>query len=266
MKLAISNIAWQNEHESYYQLLVKNNFDGLEIAPTKFTANPYDYLPLAVQIKQQMLQKYNLKMVSMQSLLFGTDGLFLFNDKESRNKLKDYLKKAIIYAKNIDCPLLVFGNPKNRVMQDPKNDYLIAIEFFSELGQFAIEHNTCLCIEPNPTAYGTNFINTLDEASQLVKDVRSDGFGMIIDTSTMLINQESPELAYEALANAKHIHISMPFLKPLNHEYPNYKLWLNHFFKLIKSSDYDAYISIEMVNASYVDVEISINILLDMIK
>lgn len=258
MKLAISNIAWHEDHEYYYQLMRENGFSGLEIVPTKFCVNPYDNLAVASTIKQELFSKYNLPIVSMQSLLFGTKGLMLFANQEARANLKDYLKKAIIYAENIACPVMVFGNPKNRTMENPSIDYAIAVEFFKELGRFAEQHNTCLCIEPNSKEYGTNFINTLTEANQLVNDVQRLGFGMIIDTGTMLINHDNPQLALEVLANTKHIHISMPFLKPLNQDFIKHEAWIKQFLLLIKNSCYDKFISLEMANASQDDIKKSI--------
>lgn len=254
MKLAISNIAWSENHEFYYQLMCNNGFSGLEIAPTKFDQDPYNKLNLALDIKKNLLDRYNLPIISMQSLLFGTEGLMLFHNQESRANLKTYLKKAIIYAKTINCPVLVFGNPKNRIMEKPSSDYAIAVDFFKELGDFAEQYNTCLCIEPNPKEYGTNFINTVLEANQLVDDVKSSGFGMIIDTGTMIMNNDQPRLVLEVLANTKHIHISMPFLKPLNWQVSSYEIWFKQFLVFIKNSVYNKFVSIEMVNACPEDI------------
>ncbi|WP_150465676.1 sugar phosphate isomerase/epimerase family protein [Francisella sp. SYW-2] len=260
MKLAISNIAWNDSHQFYYSQMQKFGFTGLEIAPTKFSDNPYDNLAIAEQVKNELLQ-YKLSVVSMQSLLFGTDNLNLFKSKESRAELKNYLKKAIVYAEVIGCPVLVFGNPKNRIMQDSTIDYDIAISFFKELGDFAAKHNTCLCIEPNPTEYGTNFINSLSEADKLVNGVKSDGFAMIVDSSTMMINGNSPKDILPVIENTKHIHISMPFLKPLNKEYESNKKWILEFINTIKNSGFNEYVSIEMANVSKDDVLESINII-----
>lgn len=260
MKLAISNIAWNDNHNHYYTLMQRCGFTGLEIAPTKFSSNPYDNLAVAEQVKKDLLQ-YSLSVVSMQSLLFGTDGLALFTTTEARDQLKAYLKKAILYAEVIGCPVLVFGNPKNRIARDLESQYSIALEFFKELGNFAHVHNTCLCIEPNPEAYGTNFINTLAQANQLVNDVDSLGFAMIIDSSTMLINQDSPTSILDVLPNTKHIHLSMPFLKPLNQDFDKYANWIDYFIKTIKSSTYPHYLSIEMANVAPEDINQSLDIL-----
>lgn len=263
MKLAISNIAWQEEQEAVkvYALMQQYGFSGLEIAPTKFSANPYANLAFAVDIRQNLAMQYNLAVISMQSLLFGTTGMDLFNGEVKRDKLYKYLTKAILYAEAIDCPVLVFGNPKNRVMVDEKKDYPVAVDFFKRIGGFAAEHGVCLCIEPNPVAYGTNFITNLKSANQLVNEVASIGFRMIIDTGTMLLNQDSGTQIQEVIGNTRHIHISMPFLKPLNQECQVYAQWLKEFIAEVKISGYQQYLSIEMINASLQDVEQSLFIL-----
>jgi sugar phosphate isomerase/epimerase len=262
MKLAISNIAWNNNDDYYYRIMQQYGFTGLEIAPTKFSNNPYDHLAIANEIQHSLLDNYQLSVVSMQSLLFGTDGMELFASTNVRQSLLAYLKKAIIYAETIGCPVLVFGNPKNRIMSDPNKDYLIALEFFRELGDFAIEHNTYLCIEPNPKDYGTNFINTLEDAQRLVKDVNSNGFRMIIDTSTMILNKNNPNAIVGVLDYVKHIHISMPFLKPLNQEYKNHEAWLRDLFAIIRRSEYNNYVSIEMLNTEQQNVLLSLKVLI----
>ena len=266
MKLAISNIAWSHNHEQYYQLMLENGFSGLEIAPNKFGQEPYDHLGAAVTLKDELLNKHHLPVICMQSLLFGTEGLALFQSYEARTKLKKHLKQAILYAETVACPVLVFGNPKNRILRDPNLDYPVAVNFFREIGEFALLHNTCFCIEPNPVEYGTNFINTLTEAYDLVNDVASEGFGMIIDTGAMLLNQDKPQLALEVLSATKHIHASTPFLTPFSQEYTNYKKWLKQFVSMIKAAGYNGYISIEMANVSYKDISNSMALLHNLVK
>ena len=161
--------------------------------------------------------------------------------------------------------MLVFGSPKNRILVEKNKDYQIAIDFFRKLGDFAKKHSTCLCIEPNSKEYKTNFINTLNEANILVNDVDSDGFKMIVDTSTMILNKEHPDEVMNVFANTKHIHISMPFLKSLHQEYHKYEQWLKYLIQLIKSVEYNNYISIEMSNITHKEVELSMGKLLQLI-
>lgn len=256
MKLSISNIAWQPEHnEEVYLLMQEYNFSGLEIVPSKFNIAASNNLAIAEQ--------HNLKIVSMQSLLFGMVGydLYLFGEATARQNLFAHLQQNIIYAESINCPALIFGNPKNRIMQNIASDYNIAVEFFKKLGDFADQHNTCLCIEPTSVQYGTNFVTNLESANQLVNDVASKGFKMIIDTGNMLLDQDDLSLIPSVIVNTKHVHISMPFLKPLNLEYQKHKDWLNRFVKTLKTLEYDKYLSIEMLNPSIIDISQSLAVL-----
>ena len=198
----------------------------------------------------------------MQALLFGTEGLELFTSSSSRLALKEYLKKAILYAEVIKCPILVCGNPKNRILQERKKDYPIAIEFFQELGAFAEQHQTTLCIEPNPESYGTNFITTLEEAFSFVTQIDSHGIGMILDSSTMLMNHNSANEWIDFTSKIKHVHLSMPFLQPLIKEYSFYKEWVLEFLKTLHEHSSASFLSLEMVHNKEEEVESSMKLLL----
>ena len=109
--------------------------------------------------------------------------------------------------------------------------------------------------------YGTNFINTLEDANKLVNDVKSSGFAMIVDMGTMILNQNTPESILPVLANTKHIHVSMPFLKPMNEEAKNYDAWLKELLAIIKFSSYNKYLSIEMANVDKNNIKSSLELL-----
>ena len=69
MKLAISNIAWTKDNDkAVWQHMSKNDFSGLEIAPTRLLAeNPYDSIIEAIQFAKDLTDTYNLLIPSMQS-------------------------------------------------------------------------------------------------------------------------------------------------------------------------------------------------------
>ena len=88
----------------------------------------------------------------MQSIWYGHQEK-IFGSKEERRVLVKYTKKAIDFAEIIGCKNLVFGNPKNRDTDDVLGNYPTAIDFFREIGDYALEHHTTIAIEPNPTIY-----------------------------------------------------------------------------------------------------------------
>lgn len=241
MKLSISNIAWTSDFDKeIYQTLFQNQFKGIEIAPTRIIPeNPYKNILTAKKISQELSKKYSLKISSMQSILFGRSEK-LFGSEEEYKSLMDYIKQAINFAKGIGCHNLVFGSPKNRIITND-DQYPIAINFFSELGNYAIQNNTILSIEPNPTIYGTNFINTTEQALQLVKDVNNKGFMVNIDLGTIIQNNENIDQIIDNIDLVNHIHISEPNLEIIK----NRKLHKDLSRKL-KNNNYDKYVSIEM--------------------
>ena len=245
MKYAISNIAWGAENDNeMYAFLKKEGIHGIEIAPTRIFTNPYERLETARQYAFMLKNKYGLDVCSMQSIWYGIDKS-IFGTDADREFLLNYTKKAILFAESMFIPNIVFGCPKNRNMpENDKDKYMeIAVKFFKELGDFALEHNTILAIEPNPVIYNTNFLNTTKEACEFAKKVGSEGLKVNIDMGTMIYNKENPHLVKTYKTVINHIHISAPNLEYITPctEYKTLK-------KVLSKIDYEGYLSIEMKN------------------
>lgn len=241
MKLSISNIAWnENDDNEVYSYLKMSNFDGIEIAPTRFfITNPYNHINEMIEIESKLEEKYGLKISSMQSILFGCKDQ-LFGSNEERLNMKNYLIKAINFASAIDCHNLVFGSPKNRIIQK-LDDRRIAVEFFKQIGDYASSMNTVLSIEANPKIYGSNFLNYTMDAIDFVNEVNSSGFMLNLDFGTIIENNEQIDQVLNSIHLINHIHISEPNLdiikKRSEHDF---------FFKKLNSLNYQNYVSIEM--------------------
>jgi len=244
MKLAISNIAWaDNEDAKVFEMMKSFDFCGLEIAPSRFVANePYEIrnVDIAKERLSKIKSQYSLEICSMQSLLFGRIEN-LFNSVGERNFLLEYTQKAIDYAEEIDCKNLVFGSPKNRVIRDYKIDYGYAIDFFSDIANYAEEKHVFMAIEANPKEYGCNFINTTREAINFIKDVNSPGLTVNLDLGTMLLNKENVENIESYLPFISHIHISEPFLEKIKDRDEHTAL-----ASLLNKNGYAKFVSIEM--------------------
>lgn len=241
MKLCISNIAWDSSlDDNAYKAMHDLGFSGLEIAPTKvFGSAPYEDLCASKNWAIKMAGEEHFEVPSMQSIWFGKTEK-IFESKESRAILFDYTKKAVDFAESINCKNLVFGCPKNRISSQ-QSDYAIAVEFFRELGDYAHSKNTCIGMEANPSIYGTNFINTTQEALRIIGDVNSPGFRLNLDVGTMIENKEAIDDLAGHADKISHVHISEPYLKPIQ-ERPLH----NELAQFLKSNSYESYVSIEM--------------------
>ncbi len=244
MKLSISNIAWAVEYDTeMYQFLKESGFQGLEIAPTRiFQETPYDKLPDAKAWADELKEKFRLEVPSMQSIWYGHQEK-IFGSKDERKVLLDYTKKAVDFAEVIGCKNLVFGNPRNRDTEDIAGNYPIAIEFFKEIGDYALEHHTTIAIEANPVIYNTHFLNTTEQAVEMVYRCGSEGVKVNVDLGTIIYNEEDICYLKQIPDYINHVHISEPGLNLIEHRDEHRLL-----FDILTSIDYDKYVSIEMGN------------------
>ena len=153
MKLSISNIGWtEKDDEVVYHFMKEYGYSGLEIAPTRiFPFSPYNHLEEAGVWSKILYQKYGFIISSMQSIWYGRQEK-IFGAEEERQLLLEYTKRAINFAHVIGCKNLVFGCPRNRVLPED-GDWKIAVEFFKELGDYALSKNTVIGMEANPPIY-----------------------------------------------------------------------------------------------------------------
>jgi len=247
MKLSISNIAWAEEYDlEMYEFLKRNDFQGIEIAPTRIIANdPYNNLESAQKISKSLNKNYQLEISSMQSICYGRQES-IFGSEEERNILLNYIKKSIDFASAIKCKNLVFGSPKNRIIGE--NQENIGYTFFEEIGNYAHQNKTVFALEANPEIYGTNFINTTEEAFNYVKKINIKGLRINFDLGTFIQNQETLDNFEQYLPWINHIHISEPYLEIIKER----KIHRDLINLLIKNQ-YDKYISIEMKNTNSIE-------------
>ncbi len=241
IKLSISNIAWASDNdEAVYDYMKKSGFSGLEIAPTRILPdNPYEKLKEAKEFSRKLSENYGLTVCSLQSIWHGRSER-IFGKTEERTVLLKYTKKVIDFAEAIGAKNLVFGCPKNRNTDKPE-DRIIAVEFFKELGDYAVEHGTVLALEANPIIYGTNFINRTQEAIELIREVDSKGFRLNLDFGTMIYYEENIAVVVSGVELINHVHISEPNLKLIEHRYEHKVL-----MELLRNAGYKRYVSIEM--------------------
>ncbi len=239
MKISISNIAWDKANdEQMYEYISKSKLQGIEIAPTRILEeNPYDKIQKAIDFETKMKKQFGLEISSMQSIWYGKQGNIF---QEEARQLLIYTKKAIDFASNVHCNNLVFGCPKNRNIPENQREEDV-LYFFKELGDYAARKGTILAIEPNPTIYGTNFINTTNQAFDFVKKIQSDGLKVNVDFGTILQNQEELNIIFDNMNLVNHIHISEPNLVKIEKREEHKRL-----AEYLKSIDYQRYVSIEM--------------------
>ena len=252
MKPAMSNIAWLPEERSRaYGLLAEAGVSGLEIAPALFfhtTDDPFEPDESVARTAMAEIADAGLSLVSMQSLLFGVSGAALFEGTEARAALEAAMLRAIKLAGRFGIPNLVFGSPKQRRVPAgvPAAQALEeAAGVFRRLGDAAHREGTKIAIEPSPEVYGTNFLNTLEAATDFVSRVDHSSIALILDLGAMLMNGPSDTVLKvdpKIVASLNHVHVSEPNLAPA----PAEAEALAPVLRMLDAQGFDKAISIEM--------------------
>ena len=219
MKLGISNIAWDTvEDEDIADILNKNSIDSIDVVPGKYFPIPSEAREVEIlKIKNWWLDR-GIKITGMQALLYNTNGLNIFASEDIQKLMLEHLSDICRIGGLLAAKKLAFGSPKNRDRSGLSNmeTMNIAIPFFRKLGDMAKGHDVTICLEPNPTCYGSNFMTTSSETAKVVEEVAHESIKMLLDTGAITLNEESPDLIISKYAFLiGHIHASEPNLLPI---------------------------------------------------
>ncbi len=220
MKLAISNIAWPAaEDAAVAELLDEFGVTAVEVAPTRVWPEPLDAPDSELVAFRARWADRGISICSLQALLFGRPELALFATEETRAATLAHLRGMARLGGLLGAGPLVFGAPSNRrrAELEPARAMDIAERFFRAAGEAAAEHGTQLCIEPNPPAYGCDFVTNAQEGLELVRRVAHPGFGLHLDAAALTLAGEDVERSVlMCRTELCHFHASEARLAPLS--------------------------------------------------
>lgn len=246
MRLAISNLAWPaGADAAVAPLLRAHGLEGVELALTKIWPEPLAASGADIRAYRDSWEKQGVRIAALQALLFGKPHWTLFGGDEARRQTLEYLGGIIERAAWLGARALVFGSPKNRQRgeRSPREAWEIAVPFFRELGRIAHRQGVCFCIEPNPSAYGCDFVTTVAEGVELVDAVAEEGFALHLDTGGMTLAGDPPRASIAAAGErCRHFHISEPFLAEIGGATVVHGEWA----EALRARDYRGWVSIEM--------------------
>jgi len=243
MKLAVSNIAWSDDEEAaVFALLRQRGVTAIEVAPTRLWPCWTGATTAAARAARARLADEGFEVPSFQAILFGKPDLNLFRDPVA---FGDHLRRVADLAAEFGAHALVLGAPRNRDRGSlsAAAAFAKATDFFRAMGAECAARDTVLCLEPNPPAYGCNFITTSAEGLALVRAVASPGFALHLDAAGMVLADDDPAAAILMSRSAlRHFHISEPHLAPI------VPATIDHarIGRTLRRSGYDGWVAIEM--------------------
>jgi len=215
MKISICNELFQGwPIERVFEYAAQLGYDGVEIAPYTLADSVTEIsLPRRKAI-QRAAEKSGIEIVGLHWLLVKPEGLSINHpDEIIRIRTQEYMEALIHFCADIGGKLLIHGSPHQRTIQhewDFKESWNRARETFEACLETARKRNVIYCIEPL-SRISTNFINTVEEALRLVKEIRHPNFKMIFDCRHALAQENSvTEALIQALDSRMlcHVHIN----------------------------------------------------------
>ena len=252
MKLAISNIAWeQHDDSSILELLRTNGITGIEVAPTKLWQDWNGASHKEASEYKKAMQAKGFELPAMQAILFGKPELQLF-DKTSHSAFLEHIKLVSELANGFGSKVMVFGAPKNRKRgQIPYTEAIdIAAEFFYKAGEICAEQECCIALEHNPVEYGCDFATNVLDAKELVEKVSHNGFKLHVDSAGLHMCGGDISQMIEKAGEFVHYHISEPMLEPIFNGEVNQKRGTDKLNEI----GYEEWLSIEMKEPSSIEL------------
>ena len=220
-QISISNIAWDTSlDEKVAQRLSSMGIRCIDIAPGKYFQNFKETTDNQISIVRKIWEDRGFSIIGMQSLLYGTKGLNLFAEREIQQRMLEHLDHVCRIGSILGATKLVFGSPKNRD-RTGLNDILveeIALQFFYQLGEIAKKNEVVICLEPNPSCYGANFLTGTWETYSFVSKLNHPNIKLQFDSGAFFINKESVDIVDQVKDLIGHVHISEPNLSVLGTE------------------------------------------------
>lgn len=219
LKISISNLAWDVDQDPMIaELLKEYGINAIDIVASKYFKNIIDADVSEIKAVRRWWGDRGIAITGMQSLLYGTSGLNIFGNMAARQAILEHLEAVCRIGEGLGASRLVFGSPKNRDRSTLTNEAIQAVanDFFRHLGDIAANHGVLICLEPNPTSYGANFMTNSIETAAVVRSVAHPAIRMQFDTGALTINAEEPfEILGQYALLVGHVHLSEPHLLPL---------------------------------------------------
>ena len=214
MNISVSNIAWSKGKDNliaFLDHLQVRRVRGVELALSCFWDEPAEVGSTELNWLKSELQAREIEPVSLHSLTFTRPDLELFNSRQQRSNLADYLTIYGDIANTLECKNIVFGSPKSRVTHEKSRAELndIFLDFISTIDQSIADVN--FNIEPLSTLF-CEYLNDFQECVDLLQGSNLKNIFIQLDVRTVIETGESIQGIFANELYIRHAHAGNPRL------------------------------------------------------
>jgi len=249
MRIAICNELFQGwPIEKVFDYAAQLGYDGVEIAPFTLGDSVTGISPARRKAIRRAAENSGVEIVGLHWLLVKPEGLYINHpDEKIRRRTQEYIEALIHFCADLGGKVLVHGSPHQRTVQEGwkyDESWERAKETFRCCLETARERKVIYCVEPLSSA-DTNFINTVEEASRLVREIRHPNFKTMLDCRNAAAEEKSiPKSLVRGLDSRmiRHIHVN-----DANGRGPGFgNTRFGPILKTLVKNGYKGYISVEV--------------------
>jgi sugar phosphate isomerase/epimerase len=247
MKFAICNETFENwKQDNAFACIAELGYTGVEIAPFTISNDVRD-VPVEGRFRlRKMVEEAGLVVTGLHWVLAKTIGLHLTSpDSAVRKRTADYVIELIKFCSDLGGAIMVFGSPKQRDLLQGvsyEQGLQFAAEVFHQTMTTAESRKVTIAFEPLARRE-TNFMNTADQAVELIDRVAHGNFQLHLDVKAMCdMGKPVPQIIRENKKYTVYYHANDP-----NARGPGTS-GLNHkpFADALKDNQYDGWVSVEV--------------------
>ncbi len=195
MKISICNELFRDwPIERVFHYAAELGYDGVEIAPFTLADSVAEISHERRKAIHRAAEENGIEIVGLHWLLSKPEGLSVNHpDEIIRIKTQEYMEALIHFCADIGGKVLIHGSGHQRKVEDKSTfmeSWERARETFEACLETARKRNVMYCIEPLTRA-STNFINTVEEALRMVKEIRHPNFKMVFDCRSAAAQEQS---------------------------------------------------------------------------
>ena len=193
--------------------------------------------------------QHKITVSSICSIFTGAERDLVSPDAASRKRAVQYCKDVADLAAGVGAPVFIIApSPvgKMALQAEPDVEWGWAVEGIREAADYAAKKDVKICIEAW-NRYETYFINRIDQALHLMREVGRTNVGVMGDTFHMNIEDDSiPDTIRRAGKDLLHIHFA-----DSNRAAPSKgHIDFLPILQALKDIDYQGYVTFELLPAS----------------
>lgn len=194
MRIALCNeVLRELPFERQVDLAARLGYDGLELAPFTFDAEPHR-LPAADRRRtQRLIADAGLQTVGLHWLLVAPAGLSITSaDAAVRARTLEVLRGLVGLCADLGGRVMVHGSPQQRRIppgEDAAAARARAVELIAAAAEEARAAGLIYCLEPQPPAK-TEFVNSIAEAAEIVAAIGNPALRTMLDTCAAASERE----------------------------------------------------------------------------